>query len=486
MEEILDQKKIRTEKLEKLKGLGLNPYPYKFVRTHIIKEIREKEKEMLETNSVVIAGRIMAKRGHGKTVFADIKDESGKLQIYFRKDTLDKRLFEIVDLIDIGDFIGAEGEIFKTGTGELTLLVKEFEFLSKSLFPLPEKWHGLKDKEIRYRKRYLDLIMNKDVREMVVMRAKIIKKMREILDSKGFIEVETPTLQPLYGGAFAQPFKTYYNVLARDYFLRISDELYLKRLIIGGIEKVYEICKDFRNEGIDRTHNPEFTMMEAYEAYADYTDMMDLTEEIVIGITKALYGSTKFNFQGNEIDVSRPWKQLSFYEGIESLTGEDLSEVTRDEVYTFARDHGIDIDENVGKGKILDEIFDEMVQPKLIQPTFVIDYPLEISPLAKKHRKNPELVERFEPVIAGIEIGNAFSELNDPFDQRERFEQQRRMKEIGEEEIQELDEDFLKAMEYGMPPTGGLGIGVDRLVMLLTDIPSIREVIVFPQLKSKE
>ncbi len=486
MEEILDQKKIRIEKLEKLKGLGLNPYPYKFVRTHIIKEIREKEEEMVGANSVAIAGRIMAKRGHGKTVFADIKDESGKLQIYFRKDTLDKKLFEIVDLIDIGDFIGAQGEIFKTGTGELTLLVKGFEFLSKSVFPLPEKWHGLKDKEIRYRKRYLDLIMNKDVREMVVMRAKIIKKMREILDSKGFIEVETPTLQPLYGGAFAQPFKTYYNALDRDYFLRISDELYLKRLIIGGIEKVYEICKDFRNEGIDRTHIPEFTMLEAYEAYADYADMMDLTEEIVTGITKALFGSLKFNFQGNEIDVSRPWKRLGFYEGIESLTGENLSEVTRDKAYTLARDHGIDIDENAGKGKILDEIFDEMVQPKLIQPTFVIDYPLEISPLAKKHRKNPELVERFEPVIAGIEIGNAFSELNDPFDQRERFEQQKSMKEMGEGEIQELDEDFLKAMEYGMPPTGGLGIGVDRLVMLLTDIPSIREVIVFPQLKSKE
>lgn len=484
--EILDQKKIRIEKLERLKELGLDPYPYNYARTHSIGGIRAKEKEIVGTDSVALAGRIMAKRGHGKTVFADIEDITGKLQIYFRKDKLDEKLFEMVGLIDIGDFIGVKGEIFKTGTGELTLLVKSLEFLSKSLFPLPEKWHGLKDKEKRYRRRYLDLIINTDVRETFIIRAEIIKKMREILDSKGFIEVETPVLQPLYGGAFATPFKTYYKVLDRDYFLRISDELYLKRLIVGGLEKVYEICKDFRNEGIDRNHNPEFTMMEAYEAYADYRDMMDLTEEIVTGITESVIGNLKITFQGNDVDLTRPWKRLGFYEGIESFTGEDLSKLTRDEVFTFAREHGIDIDENAGKGKILDEIFGEMVQPNLIQPTFVIDFPLDISPLAKRHRENPELVERFEPVIAGLEIGNAFSELNDPFDQRERFEEQRKMKEMGEGEIQELDEDFLAAMEYGMPPTGGLGIGVDRLVMLLTDNPSIREVIVFPQLKSKE
>lgn len=485
-EEVLDQKKIRIEKLDKLKGLGLNPYPYRFTRTHMIKEIRENEDEIAGVNSVAIAGRIMAKRGHGKTVFADIEDWSGKIQIYFRKDKLCEEDFEVVNLIDIGDFIGAKGEIFKTKTEELTLLVKDFKLLSKSLFPLPEKWHGLKDVEIRYRKKYLDLVMNKDAREIVITRSKIIAKTRKILDNKGFIEVETPVLQPLYGGAFAQPFKTHYNVLDREYFLRISDELYLKRLIIGGLEKVYEICKDFRNEGIDRFHNPEFTMMEAYQAYADYNDMMDLTEEIVTGIADELFKTEKIMFQGNEIDLARPWKRISFYEGIESYTGKDLSKLEKDEVYAFAQEKGLDLDESAGKGKILDEIFGEIVQPKLIQPTFVIDFPLEISPLAKKHRENPELVERFEPIIAGMEIGNAFSELNDPFDQRKRFEEQRKLKEMGEGEIQELDEDFLNAMEYGMPPTGGLGIGIDRLIMLLTDTPSIREVIIFPQLKTKE
>ncbi len=485
-EEVLDQKKIRIEKLDKLKGLGLNPYPYRFTRTHMIKEIRENEDEIAGVNSVAIAGRIMAKRGHGKTVFADIEDWSGKIQIYFRKDKLCEEDFEVVNLIDIGDFIGAKGEIFKTKTEELTLLVKDFKLLSKSLFPLPEKWHGLKDVEIRYRKKYLDLVMNKDAREIVITRSKIIAKTRKILDNKGFIEVETPVLQPLYGGAFAQPFKTHYNVLDREYFLRISDELYLKRLIIGGLEKVYEICKDFRNEGIDRFHNPEFTMMEAYQAYADYNDMMNLTEEIVTGIADELFKTEKIMFQGNEIDLARPWKRISFYEGIESYTGKDLSKLEKDEVYAFAQEKGLDLDESAGKGKILDEIFGEIVQPKLIQPTFVIDFPLEISPLAKKHRENPELVERFEPIIAGMEIGNAFSELNDPFDQRKRFEEQRKLKEMGEGEIQELDEDFLNAMEYGMPPTGGLGIGIDRLIMLLTDTPSIREVIIFPQLKTKE
>ena len=485
-EEVLDQKKIRIEKLDKLKGLGLNPYPYRFTRTHMIKEIRENEDEIAGVNSVAIAGRIMAKRGHGKTVFADIEDWSGKIQIYFRKDKLCEEDFEVVNLIDIGDFIGAKGEIFKTKTEELTLLVKDFKLLSKSLFPLPEKWHGLKDVEIRYRKKYLDLVMNKDAREIIITRSKIIAKIRKILDNKGFIEVETPVLQPLYGGAFAQPFKTHYNVLDREYFLRISDELYLKRLIIGGLEKVYEICKDFRNEGIDRFHNPEFTMMEAYQAYADYNDMMDLTEEIVTGIADELFKTEKITFQGNEIDLTRPWKRIGFYEGIESYTGKDLSKLEKDEVYAFAQEKGLDLDESAGKGKILDEIFGEIVQPKLIQPTFVIDFPLEISPLAKKHRENPELVERFEPIIAGMEIGNAFSELNDPFDQRKRFEEQRKLKEMGEGEIQELDEDFLNAMEYGMPPTGGLGIGIDRLIMLLTDTPSIREVIIFPQLKTKE
>ncbi len=484
--EMLDQKKIRIEKLEKLKTLGVNPYPYKFTRTHKISKIRNSIDEMMDNDTVLISGRIMAKRGHGKTVFADIEDTTGKMQVYFRKDKLEEKQFEVVGLIDIGDFLGVSGEIFKTGTGEITILVKNFEFLSKSLLPLPEKWHGLQDKEIRYRKRYLDLIMNKNAKEIIVTRAKIIGKMRELLNNREFIEVETPVLQPLYGGAFAQPFKTHYNVLDRDYFLRISDELYLKRLIIGGIERVYEICKDFRNEGIDRQHNPEFTMMEAYQAYADYTDMMELTEYIVTGICKSILDDSKIRFQENEIDLSIPWRRLNFYEGIESFTNEDLSSSTRDEIYSFAKEHGIDIDENASKGKILDELFSELVQPRLIQPTFVVDYPLDISPLAKKHRLNPEFVERFEPFVGGMEIGNAFSELNDPFDQRQRFENQQKMKKMGDNETQQLDEDFLEAMEYGMPPTGGLGLGIDRLVMLLTNSPSIREVIIFPQLKAKQ
>jgi lysyl-tRNA synthetase class 2 len=481
-ESILDQKKVRIEKLKKLKEMDVVPFAYGYSRTHRMKEISDEN----EKDNVSICGRIVAIRGHGKTVFADLQDESGKLQIYFRKDTIPEHLFKIVALLDIGDFIGSSGEIFKTRTGEVTLLVKDFTFLSKSLFPLPEKWHGLKDKEIRYRKRYLDIIMNEDVKLIFSRRARIIRTIRKILDDKGFMEVETPVLQPLYGGAFAQPFKTHYNVLDRNYFLRISDELYLKRLIIGGFEKLYEICKDFRNEGIDRYHNPEFTMMEVYEAYADYKDMMKLTEEIVIGVTEELFGEPIFEFQGKEIDVSGPWKKIGYFEGIERFTGEDISDFSRDQVFTFAKENGFEIEDNMSRGKILDEIYSEVVEPNLIQPTFVVDYPIEISPLAKKHRKESKLVERFEPVIAGMEIGNAFSELNDPFEQRDRFENQMKLKESGDEEVQQLDEDFIEAMEYGMPPTGGLGIGIDRLVMLLTDTPSIREVIIFPQLKTKK
>ncbi|OQX56097.1 MAG: lysine--tRNA ligase [Candidatus Cloacimonas sp. 4484_209] len=485
-EELFDQKRIRIEKLEKLRELGVNPYPYRFETTHTTADIKNQEKEIIGKDGISIAGRIMAKRGHGKTVFADLKDKTGKLQVYFRKDKLGDKPFEIVKLLDIGDFIGVTGEIFRTGTGEITLLVKDFILLAKSLFPLPEKWHGLKDKETRYRKRYLDLMMNDDVKETFIIRAKIIKRMREILNGKGFIEVETPVLQPLYGGAFAKPFKTYYNVLERDYFLRISDELYLKRLIIGGIDKVYEICKDFRNEGIDKLHNPEFTMMEAYEAYADYLDMLNLTEELITDIVKNINGNLRLEFQGKEIDFSRPWRKVSFYGVLKDYAGKDLSNFSQDELFAFAKEQGIDVEKNTSRGKLLDEIFSEKVEPNLIQPTFVIDYPIDISPLAKRHREKTGVVERFEPFVAGMEIGNAFSELNDPIDQRERFIEQKKMRESGDEEFQVLDEDFLTAMEHGMPPTGGLGIGIDRLVMILTNAPSIREVILFPQLKTKE
>lgn len=482
--EILDQKKVRIEKVAKLREMGINPYPYRFERTHLIGEIREQASE--GEAGITIAGRIMAKRGHGKTIFADIADGSGTLQVYFRKDVLEGNSFEVARLLDVGDFIGAGGELFKTSTGELTLLVKQLEFLSKSLFPLPEKWHGLKDVETRYRKRYLDTIVSDEVREVFIKRARIITRMREILDSKGFIEVETPVLQPLYGGAFARPFKTYYNVLDRDYFLRISDELYLKRLIIGGLERVYEICKDFRNEGIDRSHCPEFTMLEVYQAYADYTDMMTLTEELICGIAEEVAGSLQITFQGKKVNLAPPWKRLGFFEGIEAAVGRDVRELPQDELSGIAREKGLDVEENASRGSLLDALFGELVQPTIIDPTFIIDYPIEISPLAKKHREHEGLVERFEPIVAGMEIGNAFSELNDPFDQRARFEAQSAAREKGDGEAQVLDEDFLQAMEYGMPPTGGLGIGVDRIVMLLTDISSIREVILFPQLKSRE
>jgi lysyl-tRNA synthetase class 2 len=484
--EALDQKTVRMEKLKRLREMGIDPYPYRFERTHLISQVRQQAAEMQTGEIIAIAGRIIAKRGHGKTIFADIVDGSGKLQVYFRKDKLEEKLFDVANLIDIGDFIGAKGELFKTSTGELTLLVKELEILSKSLFPLPEKWHGLKDVETRYRRRYLDCIMNDEVRELFIKRARTITRMREILNGKGFIEVETPVLQPLYGGAFARPFTTYYKVLDRDYFLRISDELYLKRLIIGGLEKVYEICKDFRNEGIDRFHCPEFTMLEVYQAYADYTDMMALTEELICGVAEEVTGSLKITYQGKQVDLRPPWKRLGFFEGIESAVGKAIQGFSRDEIFDLAKEHGLDVEENESRGNLLDELFGELVQPTIGDPTFIVDYPVEISPLAKKHRRLEGLVERFEPIVAGMEIGNAFSELNDPFDQRKRFEAQAAAREQGDGEAQMLDEDFLQAMEYGMPPTGGLGIGIDRVVMLLTDIPSIREVIIFPQLKSRE
>ncbi len=485
-DEILDQKKVRIEKLETLRELGINPYPYRYERTHLSSELRQHAQELEGKDGIALAGRITAKRGHGKTIFADIADRSGTLQVYFRKDTLDEKHFNLAKLVDIGDFIGIKGELFKTKTGELTILVKELEILAKSLFPLPEKWHGLKDVEIRYRQRYLDLVMNDKVKEIFTKRALIISRMRHILDTKGFIEVETPVLQPMYGGAFARPFTTYYNVLDRDYFLRISDELYLKRLIIGGLERVYEICKDFRNEGIDRSHCPEFTMMEVYQAYADYTDMMQLTEELICGVAEAVVGSLKITFQDKQVNLQAPWKRLGFYEALSDAIGQEVKDLSRDELHKLTEEQGIDVDEHANRGNLLDELFSEMVQPSIIDPTFITDYPIEISPLAKQHRRYEGLVERFEPIVAGMEIGNAFSELNDPFEQRKRFEAQAKAREMGDGEAQMLDEDFLQAMEYGMPPTGGLGIGIDRIVMLLTDTPSIREVIIFPQLKSRE
>jgi lysyl-tRNA synthetase class 2 len=487
MEQESDLVRHRKEKLEKLKGKNINPYPYRFVKSHLSSEIIENfEKLEGEGDEVKIAGRIVALRPHGKTLFAHLKDGAGKIQIYVKQDEVGKENFKLFGLFDIGDFLGVTGKVFKTKTGEITIRATEFQILSKSLRPLPEKWHGLQDKELRYRQRYVDLIVNDEVKKIFLFRTELIKALREFLDDLGFVEVETPTLQPLYGGAFARPFVTHHNTLDIDLYLRIADELYLKRLIVGGFEKVYEICKVFRNEGMDRNHNPEFTMLELYQAYADYNDIMQLYESLLnYAVTKVL-GSNQFEFEGNQIDLTSPWKRMPMMEAIKEHTGVDLVGKSEEEIRQAAEDLNVKEDLNRPKGKLIEAIFETQVQPKLIQPTFITEYPVEMSPLAKYHREKEGLTERFELFIGGCEMGNAFSELNDPVDQRERFRQQAELAKRGDEEAQVLDEDFIRALEYGMPPTGGLGFGIDRLVMVLTDTHSIREVIFFPQMKPVE
>src|SRR4030066_329921 len=485
MEELNELLKIRREKLSKLKEKNLNPYPYSFKRTHLSAEIIQNF-DTLSQNSrtVTVAGRIVTFRYHGKTSFFHLLDNNGKIQVYVKSDEIGEEKFSLLDLLDIGDIVGVTGTVFKTKTGEITVRATDLVMLSKSLRPLPEKWHGLQDKELRYRQRYLDLIATPGVKEIFIKRAKITKAIRNFLDERGFVEVETPILQPIYGGASAKPFKTYHNALGTDLYLRIADELYLKRLIVGGIEKVYEFCKDFRNEGMDRNHNPEFTMVELYLAYADYNDIMELTENLIASVAKEAWGSSSITYQGNKIDLSPPWRRVSLYESIKEKIGKDLSQKSSSEIFELACDLNLNakLDKN-NRSKLIEAIFEEKVQPTLIQPTFIIDYQVEMSPLAKRHRSNPDLTERFEAFIGTGEVGNAFSELNDPLDQKERFEEQMKLRALGDEEAQVLDEDFLKALEHGMPPCGGLGIGIDRLTMLLTDCTSIREVILFPQMK---
>ncbi len=478
---------VRLEKLNKMREEGINPYPYSYDVSHTIGEVK-KTFDILERKEeiVSIAGRIMARRGHGKAAFFDIMDGSGKIQCYIRTDVVGDDKYKIFKkYIDIGDFVGIKGKCFVTKMGEKSIMVEDIDILSKSLRPLPEKFHGLQDKEKRYRKRYLDLIMNRDVLDVFRKRTQMIKLIRNFLDERGFMEVETPILQPQYGGAFARPFITHYNALDRDFYLRISNELYLKRLIIGGIDRVYEFAKDFRNEGMDKTHNPEFTQIEIYQSYADYNDMMSLVEEMFRYVAENLNdGNPVIKYGEHEIDFSKRWERVSFFEGIEKETGYDLYGKSLDEIKEIAKKLDIDIENKRGYGDILDEIFSTFVQPKLIQPTFVINHPIELTPLAKRHRQKEGLVERFEPIICGMEIGNAYSELNDPVDQRERFEEQQKIREKGGE-AEGMDEDFLEAMEYGMPPTGGLGIGIDRMAMIFTDSQSIRDVIIFPHLKPK-
>lgn len=487
MEETSELLLHRREKLKKLKEKNINPYPYSFKRTHTSLEIIQNfERLSAEETEVRIAGRIMAIRFHGKTLFLHLLDGGGKIQVYVKADEVGKEKFELFELFDIGDHLGVAGKVFKTKTGEITIRASDFSILSKSLLPLPEKWHGLQDKEIRYRQRYVDLIVNQEVKKIFLVRTELIKATRKFLDDSGFVEVETPILQPLYGGAFARPFTTHHHALDIDLYLRIADELYLKRLIVGGFEKVYEISKSFRNEGMDRNHNPEFTMLELYQAYADYNDIMELYENLLNFVAKEVLGSTKFEFEGNQIDLTPPWRKLSMLDSIKQYAGVDIANKSEEETRKIATDLNVKEDLSRPKGKLIEAIFETLVQPNLIQPTFITDYPIEMSPLAKKHREKEGLTERFELFIGGCEMGNAFSELNDPLDQRERFVQQMELAKRGDEEAQMLDEDYLRALEYGMPPTGGLGFGIDRLVMVLTNTHSIREVIFFPQMRPEE
>jgi len=473
----------KKEILRKIRSLGFDSYPYRFERTHTLRAVIKGFEDLSSKEKIIsLAGRLVSLRGHGKTYFAHLSDGQEKLQIYIRQDEVGEKAYSLFKLLNVGDFLGVKGLLFRTKTGEPTLKVEELKLLSKSLHPLPEKWHGLKGKELRYRQRYLDLIANPQTRMVFEKRTETIRFLRKFLDERGFWEVETPILQPLYGGAFAQPFLTYHQALDQTLFLRIADELYLKRLIVGGFEMVYEFGKDFRNEGMDRTHNPEFTQLELYQAYADYQDIMDLTEEMITGLAQNLNSSFQLNYQDEALDLSPPWKRITVRDSLLEWGRVDIAEASEEDLRNLCSSQGIDTAELSGRGKLIEKLLDQLVEPKLRQPTFLIDYPQEISPLAKSHRSKPKVVERFELFIGGLELGNAFSELNDPLEQRKRFQAQAAQK--GEES--KIDEDFLTALEYGMPPTGGLGIGIDRLVMLLTDQPSIRDVILFPQLRPED
>jgi lysyl-tRNA synthetase class 2 len=478
---------FRIEKMEKLRERGENPYPYRFEVTHNTAIVCDDEKSLTEgETAVALAGRVMSLRGHGKTMFGHLEDASGRLQFYVRKDQLGDEPYESFKLVEVGDLVGIQGTVFRTKTEELTVKVSSFEVLSKAIRPLPEKWHGLTDKEVRYRQRYVDLMMNRDVRSVFIARSRLVETMRQFLISRGFLEVETPILQPLYGGAAARPFTTHHNALDMPLYLRIANELYLKRLLVGGFERVFEFSKDFRNEGIDRSHNPEFTMMECYAAYLDYNDFMDMVEEMMRTIAGQFAGDGVVKYGEHEIDFNRPWKRVTFFGAIQDATGVDFHGLAEDEMRDKAKQLDIELDPKAPLSKALDEIFGQTVEPHLIQPTFVYDYPKELSPLAKDHRGEPGLVERFEPFVCGFEVGNAFSELNDPIEQRRRFEQQAAFREKGDDEAHVLDEDYIRALEFGMPPAAGLGIGVDRLTMVFTDSHSIRDVIFFPHMRPEE
>ncbi len=488
MEDVSSLRQQRLQKLEQLRRLGIDPYPYKYTPDTFAADIHKKYEGVTDipegTHHVRMAGRLMTKRDHGKSGFAHLQDTTDQIQIYVLRDKVGEEKYNVYrKFIDMGDIIGVAGTVFRTRKGEVTVMVETFELLCKTLRNLPEKWHGLTDIEIRYRQRYVDLMVNPPVREVFRARTQLINSIRQTLNSEDFLEVETPVLQPLYGGASAQPFTTHHNALDRTLYLRISNELYLKRLVAGGFDRVYEFSRDFRNEGIDRDHSPEFTMMEVYQAYADYHDMMNLAENLIVSASTAVQGTTQINYQGNPIDLTPPWKRLKMVKSIKAYTDIDTEALTDSELRELAAQKGLELENATSRGKLIALFFDQFVEPQLIEPTFIIDYPIEISPLAKKKREDDAFVERFEIFIGGMELGNAFSELNDPLDQQERFLDQMKQRESGDEEAQMLDEDYVRALEYGMPPTGGLGIGIDRLTMLLTDQSSIRDVILFPQMR---
>lgn len=489
-ETLNDQLIVRREKMQELKEKGVNPFADRYERTHLSRQLHEEfdeeTKEEIEEKEVrvSVAGRIVSKRGKGKAGFAHLQDREGRVQIYVRKDGVGEEEYSVFTMADLGDFVGVEGTVMKTNTGEVSVKAEKLTFLSKALRPLPDKYHGLTNVEQRYRQRYLDLISNEESFETFIKRSQIIQEIRHFLDEKGYLEVETPMLHNLAGGAAARPFTTHHNALDIELYMRIALELHLKRLIVGGMEKVYEIGRVFRNEGIDTTHNPEFTMLELYTAFQDMEDVMDLTEHLISSVTQKVIGKNVIEYGNETIDMQTPWKRIHMVDAVKEQTGVDFWQPLSDEeARALAKEHHVPVEEYSTFGHVVNEFFEKFVEDTLIQPTFVYGHPVEISPLAKKNAEDPRFTNRFELFIARHEYGNAFSELNDPIDQRERFEQQMEEREQGNDEAHEIDEDFIEALEYGMPPTGGLGIGVDRLVMLLTNKQSIRDVLLFPTMR---
>jgi lysyl-tRNA synthetase class 2 len=481
--------KVRRDKLKELEEKKIEPYPHKYKVTRKAKELLEEYKDLqigeeAQGSGVSVAGRIMSKRGHGKSSFAHIMDDSGRIQVYTKCDVVAQEKYDLYMSLDIGDFIGVEGEVFKTRTGEVTVLVKNFTLLAKSLRPLPEKWHGLKDVETRFRQRYVDLIMNPGVKDTFLKRSKIISLSREFLEKRGFLEIETPMMQSIPGGAAAQPFVTHHKTLHRDLYLRVAPELYLKRLIVGGMERIYEINRNFRNEGLSTRHNPEFTMLELYQTYSDYEDLMELATELIVSIAQEVLGTLELEYRDQKIDLKTPWSRLTLQEAIKKYTDLDIDGAK--DIYNAAKRLGLKLEEGLTATEIIDHIFTEFVEPRLIQPTFITDYPSALSPLAKTKKGNPDIAERFELFIGTLELANAYSELNNPILQREKFQAQISSDESKAKGDRLLDEDFLRALEYGMPPCAGLGIGIDRLVMLLTNSSSIRDVILFPHMKPEK